>query len=61
MNKKGIAFNYTIAGIIAVIVLIILIWIFRDTVSAALEPLFNIIRGVNNTSGDIGAEISNLV
>jgi len=60
MNKKGITFNYTIAAIIAVIVLITLVWIFRESVSAAIKPWFNIIEGVGGSGEEIEKGIENL-
>jgi len=59
MNKKGIEFDYLIAAIIAVIVLIVLIFIFRESISAAIKPWFNILKGVEG-SGEIGKNIENL-
>ena len=59
MNKKGIEFDYLIAAIIAVIVLIVLVWIFRESISAAIKPWFSILKGVEG-SGEIGKNIENL-
>ncbi len=49
-----------IAAIIAIIVLVTLIWIFRESLSSTLSSWFNIIKGVSGSGEDISKEIEKL-
>jgi len=60
MNKKGITFGYVIAAIIAVIILITLVLVFKESLRASLEPLFGIIKSTNATGSEVGERIKDL-
>jgi len=60
MNKKGITFGYVIAAIIAVIILITLVLVFRESLDSVLEPLKNIIGSTNVTGSEVGEQIKDL-
>ena len=60
MNKKGVTWGYIVAAIIAIIVLITLIWMFRASLSESIKSWFTIIDSVGGGGEEIGKDIAEL-
>ena len=55
MNKKGTEGSIwtIIVAIIALVVLGIVLWVFRDQIMRGYESFQNIIKGVNRSAGEL--------
>ena len=60
MNKKGLTWSTIVYAIIAVVVLIVLIWIFQDQINQIFKSLMGIIKGTTAESEDLGNKIRGL-
>ena len=61
MNKKGLMWSNVVYAIIALIVLITLVWIFRKQISEVFGSLFNIIKTTTTETEEVGKNIKDLV
>lgn len=55
MNKKGTEGSIwtIIVAIIALVVLVLVLWVFRDQIMRGYESFQNIIKGVNRSVGEL--------
>ncbi|MBU2639186.1 MAG: hypothetical protein KKG75_00595 [Nanoarchaeota archaeon] len=60
MNKKGLAWGMIVTAIIAILVLVILVWIFREQLTGISEQFLNVIKQTSASSKDFSEEIKNL-
>ena len=60
MNKKGLAWGTIVTAIIAIIVLMTLIWIFRDQISEISKQFLSVIKQTTASSKDFSEEVNQL-
>jgi len=60
MNKKGMAWSTIVYAIIAIIVLVVIVWIFRKQINEIYKSFMGIIKGATAGSEDIGKSIEEL-
>lgn len=61
MNKKGMAWGTIVTAIIALIVLVTLIWIFREQIGAISDKFFEIIKQTDSSTEEFSRSIKDLV
>ena len=61
MNKKGIAWSTVIYSIIAIVVLITLVWMFRSQITEIYKSLTNIIGLTTDQSEEVGKNLKDLI
>ena len=61
MNKKGIAWSTVIYSIIAIIVLVTLVWMFRSQITEIYKSLTNIIGLTTSESEEVGKNLKDLI
>ncbi len=61
MNKKGLIWGNVVYAIIAVIVLITLVWIFRKQINEILKSLFSIINTTTTGAEEAGNDINKII
>lgn len=61
MNKKGIAWSTIIYAIIGVIVLVTLVWIFREQINEIYKSFMQIITTTGSESKEVGESLKELV
>ena len=61
MNKKGIAWSTVIYSIIAIIVLVTLVWMFRSQITEIYKSLTNIIGLTTSESEEVGKNLRDLI
>lgn len=61
MNKKGLTWSTIVYAIIAIIVLIVIVWIFREQINEIYKSLTVIIKGTSSGAEDAGREIKDLI
>ena len=61
MNKKGVVWSTVIYSIIAIIVLITLVWIFRSQITEVYKSLTNIIGLTTSQSEEVGKNLKDLI
>lgn len=61
MNKKGMTWSNIVYAIIALIVLITLVWIFRKQINDIFKSLLNIIKTTTAGSEEAGKNIKELI
>jgi DNA-binding transcriptional regulator of glucitol operon len=60
MNKKGMSWNVIVTAIIVLVVLLFLIWIFRDQISAISSKFLGIINQTGAGAGEFSDELDRL-
>jgi hypothetical protein len=60
MNKKGMTWGTIVYAIIALIVLITLVWFFRDQINEIYKGFTNIIQGTTAGTEELGDQIKEL-
>lgn len=60
MNKKGLTWNFIVTAIIAVIVLILLIWIFKEQIGQVSKEFLNVIKQTTASSKEFSEGLKNL-
>lgn len=60
MNKKGLTWNFIVTAIIAVIVLILLIWIFKEQIGQVSKQFLNVIKQTTTSSKEFSEGLKNL-
>ncbi|MBS3151415.1 hypothetical protein J4443_03500 [Candidatus Woesearchaeota archaeon] len=61
MNKKGLTWNEIVYAIIAVIVLITLVWVFRKQINEVFRSLMGIIKTTTAGAEETGKNINELI
>ena len=61
MNKKGLTWNEIVYAIIAVIVLITLVWVFRKQINEVFRSLMEIIKTTTAGAEETGKNINELI
>ena len=61
MNKKGVTWSTIIYAIIAIVVLLVIVWIFRTQVNEIYMSLSNIIKTTTAGSEDVGKGLKDLM
>ena len=61
MNKKGLMWSNVVYAIIAVIVLIGLVWMFRKQLNEIFKSLMGIIKSTNVGAEETGRNINELL
>ncbi len=59
MNKKGLTWNVIVSAIIAVIVLILLIWIFKEQIGQVSKEFLNVIKQTTTNSKEFSEGLKN--
>ena len=60
MNKKGLAWGTIVTAIVALVVLLIIIWIFKEQISEVSSKFFDIIKQTGTNAEDISESIKDL-
>ncbi len=60
MNKKGVAWGTIVTAIVALIVLLIIVWIFKEQISEVSSKFFEIIKQTGDNAGDLSESIKDL-
>ena len=60
MNKKGMAWGTIVTAIIAIIVLMMLVWIFREQISEISKQFLSVIKQTTASSKDFSEEVGKL-
>lgn len=60
MNKKGVAWGTIVTAIVALIVLLIIIWIFKEQISEVSSKFFEIIKQTGGNAEDFSESIKDL-
>ena len=61
MNKKGVTWSTIIYAIIAIVVLLVIVWIFREQVNEISKSLMNLIKTTTAGSEDVGKGLKDLI
>ncbi len=61
MNKKGVTWSTVIYSIIAIIVLITIVWLFRTQITEVYKSLTNIIGLTTSESEEVGNSLRELL
>lgn len=61
MNKKGLTWSNVVYAIIAVVVLITLVWIFRKQINDIFRSLMGIIKTTGAGAEDAGKQINEII
>ena len=60
MNKRAMTWSTIVYAIIAVVVLVVIIWIFQDQINQIFKSFMAIIKGTTAESEDLGNKIREL-
>ncbi|MEK6856465.1 MAG: hypothetical protein AABX49_00460 [Nanoarchaeota archaeon] len=61
MNKKGLTWDNIVYAIIAIVVLVVLVWIFRKQINDIFRSLISIIKTTNTGVDELGKDIEKIV
>jgi len=61
MNKKGLTWGTIVSAIIAIIVLIAIVWIFRKQINEIYKDLTGIIKSVTSGGDEVGKGLEEII
>lgn len=61
MNKKGLMWSNVVYAIIAIIVLVALVWIFRKQINEIFRSLMGVIKTTGAGAEDAGKQINEII
>lgn len=61
MNKKGLTWDNVVYAIIAIVVLIALVWIFRKQINDIFRGLMSIIKTTTGGAEEAGKDIEKII